>query len=50
MNEPLPPLVLVAGGLSTRLGSITKTVPKSMVVVAVSRLSLTKCAGWRRKV
>lgn len=34
MNDPLPPLALLAGGLSTRLRPITETVPKSMVLVA----------------
>jgi NDP-sugar pyrophosphorylase family protein len=35
MNDrPLPPLALLAGGLSTRLRSITTTIPKSMVSVA----------------
>jgi NDP-sugar pyrophosphorylase family protein len=34
MHEPLPPLALLAGGLSTRLRPITETVPKSMVLVA----------------
>ena len=34
MNEPLPALALLAGGLSTRLRTLTETVPKSMVPVA----------------
>jgi MurNAc alpha-1-phosphate uridylyltransferase len=34
MDEPLPPLALLAGGLSTRLRPITETLPKSMVPVA----------------
>jgi NDP-sugar pyrophosphorylase family protein len=34
MYESLPPLALLAGGLSTRLRPITETVPKSMVPVA----------------
>jgi MurNAc alpha-1-phosphate uridylyltransferase len=34
MHEPLPPLALLAGGLSTRLRPITETLPKSMVSVA----------------
>jgi NDP-sugar pyrophosphorylase family protein len=34
MNNPLPRLALLAGGLSTRLRPITATMPKSMVPVA----------------
>lgn len=34
MNNPLPPLALLAGGLSKRLRPITTTIPKSMVLVA----------------
>jgi NDP-sugar pyrophosphorylase family protein len=34
MNERLPPLALLAGGLSTRLRPITEAIPKSMIVVA----------------
>ncbi len=33
-SEPLPTLVLLAGGLATRLRPITATIPKSMVEVA----------------
>jgi NDP-sugar pyrophosphorylase family protein len=34
MNNPMPPLALLAGGLSKRLRPITATVPKSMILVA----------------
>ena len=34
MNSPLPPLALLAGGLSKRLRPITAAIPKSMVLVA----------------
>jgi NDP-sugar pyrophosphorylase family protein len=34
MSNSLPPLALLAGGLSTRLRPITTTIPKSMVLVA----------------
>lgn len=34
MNETLPPLALLAGGLATRLLPVTASIPKSMVEVA----------------
>lgn len=34
MNKQLPTLVLLAGGLATRLRPITETVPKSMIEIA----------------
>jgi NDP-sugar pyrophosphorylase family protein len=33
-NDGLPPLVLLAGGLATRLGPVTASVPKSLLTVA----------------
>lgn len=55
MNETLPPLALLAGGLATRLLPVTAAIPKSMVEVAgepfiAHQLRLLSNAGVRNVV
>jgi NDP-sugar pyrophosphorylase family protein len=50
MSAPLYPVVILAGGLATRLGAITRTVPKSLIDVhgepfVVHQLRLLKAHG-----
>lgn len=49
----MPPIAVLAGGLATRLGDLTRAVPKSMLVVAgkpfiVHQLALFRRQGIRR--
>ena len=52
LNEDVPPLALLAGGLATRLGVLTERVPKSLIIVAgepfiAHQLRLLACQGIR---